>query len=76
MKTARILAVAAALLFSVGSILAAAPASAKLAGNGWNNGWSNGWQNGWRTNGANSGQSQDRSPSSLGQSPRRTVGCD
>ena len=49
MKTARILAVAAALLFSVGSILAAAPASAKLAGNGW--------QNGWRTNGANSGQS-------------------
>jgi hypothetical protein len=50
MNTARIFAVAAALLFAVGSI---APASARITGNGW----ANGWNNGWRLNGANSGLS-------------------
>ena len=46
MHTARILAVAAALLFAVGSI---APASARITGNGWNNGWMNGANSGLST---------------------------
>ena len=55
MKTARMFAVAAALLVAAGAILTAAPASAKLAGNGWNNGlWTNS-----RSNGTSPGQSTD-----------------
>jgi hypothetical protein len=42
MNTARILAIAAALFVGVGSILTAAPASARITANGWNNGWMNG----------------------------------
>ena len=46
-KTIRIIPVLATLLFGVGSILTAAPASAWSGGNGWSNSWNNAWSNGW-----------------------------